>query len=437
LKETTFSKNELYTVETNGYSSDGSAVARLDGYIIFVKGGISGEKYNIRLTEISKTYARAEIINILDASPSRIESDCASYPSCGGCCLRHMTYEEELEFKKQKVNNALKRLGNTDIQIEKVNPSPLDSEYRNNVQYKVCTENEKTYFGFYRSGSHTVIPCTSCKLQPAEFNSIAASLCDIIGKALNEIIIRKASSTGEILCGLKLSDESNISDKINNLVFEYPMIKGIVSYNDRTKGKYSEKLLYGRPYIEDILCGKKFRISCRTFYQINPLQTENLYGNAIEFALDGNSTIGNALDLYCGIGTIGISASEYAESITGIDIIKESIINAKKNTALNNLNNTSFYCGDAKDEVEKLKKAKYHPNVIFTDPPRSGMDDKTIDIITGMSPERIVYVSCDPATMARDIKKMNDKGYFIKNAAAYDMFPRTEHCECCMLLCRK
>lgn len=437
MKENIFSKDELYTVETNGYSSDGAAVARLNGYIIFVKGGISGEKYNVRLTDISKTYSKAEIVEILKSSENRIASDCSSYPECGGCCLRHMTYDEELEVKRQKVNNALKRLGDINIEIDHVNPSPKLTEYRNNVQFKVQTTGSKTVFGFYKNSSHTVVPCDSCRIQPVEANKIASVLCEKISDPLEEIIIRKAEYTGEILCGIKCKNTPEIKYFIDILREFVPKIKGIVLYNDRNSGKYSEKVLWGRNYIEDTLCGRKFRITCRTFYQINPLQTENLYGKAIEYALDGKETIGKALDLYCGIGTIGISASKYAESIVGIEIVKESIENAKRNAIINNLENTSFFCGDAKEQVEKLKKSGYSPDVIFTDPPRSGMDDKTIDIITGMSPYRIVYVSCDPATMSRDLKKMSAKGYEVKKISAFDMFPRTEHVETVCILSKR
>ncbi len=437
MKESVFSNDKVYTVETNGYSSDGSAVARLDGFIVFIKGGISGEKYNIRLTDISKNYARAQIVDILESADSRIIPNCDSYPDCGGCDLRHMTYEEELDFKCRKVNNALQRLGEVDVQIGEVFPSPQTEFYRNNSQYKVQKLNNQSIFGFYKSSSHTVIPCNKCKIQPPEFNEIASTLCNFIGNALEEIVVRKAFSTGELLCAVKTKYDIDVKGAVCELSEKAPQLKGIISFKADKSGKYSKKVLYGIDYIEDTLCGKRFRISCNTFYQINPFQTENLYNKAIEFALDGNETIGNALDLYCGIGTIGISASDYADSIIGIDIVNESILNAKTNAALNNLNNTAFYCGDAKKEVEKLKKKGYHPDVIFTDPPRSGMDGKTIDLITDMSPSRIVYVSCNPATMARDLKKLKDREYNIKSLTAFDMFPRTEHVETVVLLSRK
>jgi len=449
-------KNDLFTVTIDGYNSEGMGVCRIDGIVVFVKGAIKGETCEIRILKVNKKLAYAKIERMITPSSARCTSDCAAYPKCGGCGLRHMTYEEELRFKERKVLDIMERIGGFSVTYEGIFGSPSEYRYRNKAQYPVRTVNGSPNYGFYRVGSHDIIPCDDCMIQTTTANEIARCVCDVM-KAKNisaydeithkgmvrHIYVRTSHDESEAICCIIANADSmpHTNFIIKTLTEQFPQLKGILlNVNKRPDNVIvgdKTLTLWGRDYIMDTLCGKTFRCSMQSFFQINHAQTNHLYAAAAEYARDGKETIGTLLDLYCGVGTVGISMASPADKLIGIEIIPEAIRDAKENAIANGLINTEFICDDAGKAAIALAKRGLRPNVVVVDPPRKGLGDDAIEIMSTLSPDRIVYISCDPATQARDAKKLIEYGYVPQKMKLYDMFPRTEHIESCMMLERK
>ena len=443
-------KNQIHTVTIGGYSSDGLGVARIDGQVVFIHGGVRGEICNVRILKVLKNIAFAKVEEILERSSQRVESDCPHYPACGGCDFRHITYAEELEAKRQHVEDCLCRLGGADITVEEILGSEEIAGYRNKSQFPVSTSGRA---GFYRARSHDVIPVTDCLLQSQESNTIAKAvegyLQDFKVAAYDErkrkgllrhIYIRTNRDGQALVClivnGNKLPEEEKLVERIRAAC---PATVGVVlNINTRDTNvilgdRY--RTLWGEDVLRDVLCDLEFSLAIPAFYQVNRPQAERLYSKAVEFAeLTERETV---LDLYCGAGTITLALAKRAGRAIGAEIVPEAIENAKENAVRNGIVNAEFFCGDAGDIAAKLARENLRPDVVVVDPPRKGLGEEVIPTIVGMAPERVVYVSCDPATLGRDVKRFSEVGYTLQKAVAVDMFPRTRHVETVVLLSGK
>ena len=455
-------KNDEFEADIIDYGTDGEGVAKIDGYTIFVKGALKGEKCKIHITKVLQTHAFANVTQIIKKSPNRKESDCATFPRCGGCTLRHINYEETLKIKQEKVQNLFdKSFKKGTIKVEQTVGMEKPFYYRNKAIYPISQDKK---VGIYASRSHNVVPIKKCKIQTIQSQEIAKYIIenweDTIydektGKGLlRNIMIRESFTTGEVMCVLVQNGTENLrinakspnleynlinSSLINNLVKKFSKIKTIVinvnKKNTNVVLSSDNIVVYGSGYITDVLGGYKFRISPNSFYQVNPIQTEKIYKMAIEKAnLNENDVM---CDLYCGIGTIGIFASKYVKKVYGIEIVPQAIMDAKENAKINNIKNIEFIEGNVENAFDKLLNNKNgkneisnndKPNAVIVDPPRKGLDSTTIQNLKKLKLEKLVYVSCNPATLVRDLKALSEV-YEIKEAIPIDNFCFSSHVE--------
>lgn len=447
-------KNDVIELEITGFSSEGSGVGHYDGQAVFVNGTAAGDTAECVIIKAKKNYAIGKLQNILKASPDRIIPDCPVFPRCGGCQYRHISYEAEKRIKTDKVRDAFKRIGHLDtVPLDAVGADSTE-RYRNKAQFPVETANGRLLAGFYAPFSHRVIDCKDCLLQPPEFADIlriAAKWCEkykipTYDEAthkglLRHIYIRKAFNTGEIMVCLVINGDRIFKSEelISALTKANSNIKTVLlNFNTEDTnvimGK-KEKVLYGKGYIEDVLCGKRFRISPLSFYQVNHAQAEKLYNQAAEFAITPDTKV--LLDMYCGAGTIGLTMADRVNSLIGVEIVPEAIEDAKINAKLNNAENARFICADAAEAAKTLENEGIHPDTVILDPPRKGCERSLLETVVKMAPQRIVYVSCDPATLARDLAILEENGYKTQTAIPFDLFPRTVHIECVTYLIKE
>ena len=445
-------KNEIYTAQIIDYTTEGSGVCRIDGMAVFVPDSAVGDTARVKILKAAKNYAFGKIEEIIDPSPDRIEPDCEIFRRCGGCTFRHISYEAEQRFKYKRVYDALTRIGGIDGEkISDIVPAPSPAGYRNKAQLPVSVDAEGNIcVGFFSARSHRVIPLTECALQQPVFNraikaflrwanEIHPSVYDEKQHSgvLRHLYLRYAAKTGELMvCIVANADELRGEKKLIEYLCELPELKTAVLNVNKEKTNVITgnkcRNLYGSGYITDELCGLKFRISPLSFYQVNRDQAEVLYRLAAEKAdLKRGETL---LDLYCGTGTIGLSMASGAGRLIGVEIVPQAIEDAKINAAQNGIENAEFICGDAAKAAAVLNERKLKPDCIILDPPRKGCDSSLIDTVIQMSPSRVVYVSCDPATLARDVKLFEEKGHSVVNAVPVDMFPGTPHVETVVLM---
>lgn len=443
-------KNDDVLMNIEDMTNEGSSVGHYDGQAVFVNGGVTGDELIAHIIKAKKNYAVAKVVEIVSPSPFRIESDCPHFIQCGGCSFRNMTYDAELEYKQKRVENVLKRIGNIDTPVSKIIGANELNHYRNKAQYPVCIENGQLVAGFYAYKSHRIIPCPDCLLQPKEFETIIkafsqwafenkiTSYDEKTGKGiLRHIYIRKAVETGEIMVCAVINSDSLPNDA--ELVEKLKTIDGVVSVCVNVNKENTNvilgdetRIIYGNEQITDVLLGKKFVISPNSFYQVNHNQCERLYLKAAEYAeLTGDEVV---VDLYCGAGTIGLTMADKIKKLYGVEIIPQAIENAKMNARLNDIKNAEFYCSDAFEMAKVLKERSVRPDVLILDPPRKGCQAELFDVVRDMNPKRIVYVSCDPATLARDLNILEQKGFKTTAVTPVDMFPRTPHVETVALL---
>lgn len=446
-------KNDEVKLNIENMTSEGSAVGHYNGMAVFVRGAVPGDVIIAHIIKVSKRYAVATLKKIVTASPCRIESDCPVSKKCGGCSFRNMTYEEELKFKLSRVNDALKRIGHLDIEAQEIIGAEKTEHYRNKAQYPVSICDGELFAGFYAYKSHRIIPCRGCKLQSEDFDLCLDAFAEWIEKSnissydentgkgyLRHIYLRKAFATGEIMACAVVNGKELINEKtliealckienVKSICFNINTDKSNVILSDNTK------IVWGSDTVTDVLLGKKFVISPNSFYQVNHDQCEKLYTKAIEFAQpNGGETV---IDLYCGAGTIGLSMADRVKTVFGIEIVQSAVENAKRNAKINNITNAEFFCGDAYEGAKELEKRKIKADIIVLDPPRKGCQRELIDLIAKMKPEKIVYVSCDSATLARDLAILEEKNYKTQKVCAVDMFPRTPHVETVCLMSKK
>lgn len=413
-----------------------------------------GDVADVRIVKVNKSYAYGIIEKLTLPSPDRIDIDCTSFKQCGGCAYRHISYEAELKIKCKQTFDCLERIGGFNFAEKPIIASPNEKMYRNKAQYPVAPdENGRCTAGFYSRRSHRITDCSMCMLQPSEFNDILNEVISFANNngilpynektgagLLRHVYIRKAVATGEIMVCLVVNGKKlPCADKlVNSLSARFADIASIY-LNINTKrsnvilGNECVKL-YGKDFITDILCGVKIQISPLSFYQVNHDGAERLYGLVKEYAELSKSDF--LLDLYCGAGTIGLSMASEVKKLVGVEVIPDAVKNAEANAKLNGFENCKFICADASQAAERFAKQGEKPDVIVLDPPRKGCDEVCLDAVVTMSPKRIVMVSCNPATLARDLKYLAQNGYEPTKACAVDMFPRTTHTECVVLMSR-
>lgn len=445
-------EGQVRRVRVNNCTAEGDGVARVEGMAVFVHGALRGELADIMIEHVGHSAAWAGIKQIVEPSPARREPDCPYYVNCGGCCFRHASYGEELDVKRQRVEDALRRIGGVDITIDTIHGAASPDRYRNKAQFPVA---EGPKVGFYRPRTHHVVDIKDCLLQPPQCSALAEALRQWMRRRgvrayderRHEGLVRhlyiRTNRAGEALCclvvnalaGQALPFEEELAA---GLRANLPSLAGaVINYNAaRTNVVLGRDLrvLWGRDWLEDTLCGLTFRISPRSFYQVNRDQCETLYGLAAEFAgLTGAETV---LDLYCGIGTISLILARRAGRVIGVEVVPEAVEDARENARRNGIQNADFWCGDASGAAARLLDQGLRPDVAVVDPPRKGLAEDVVDTIAAMGPDRVVYVSCDPATLARDVKRFAARGYGVRRAEAVDMFPRTGHVETVCLLSR-
>lgn len=440
-------EGQLCRLVIDGYASDGAGVARLDGMVVFVQGGIRGEACDVRLTHVGRSALWGRVEEVVNPSPARIFPRCLHYTKCGGCQFRHMNYAEELEAKRIRVEDALRRLGGAEIHVSAILGAEQVDRYRNKAQFPVA---KGPRIGFYRPRSHDVIDVDDCLLQGEAAARLRGAVKEWMAEysipAYNERtftgLVRhvyvRTNRAGRSLCCLLVNGRGvpREVELVRALRRAEPNLAGIVlgvneKHNNVILGD-SYRTLWGEDFLSDTLCGLTFRLSVPSFYQVNPAQTEVLYGKALEFAgLTGAETV---LDLYCGIGTISLVMARKAGMVWGAEVVPQAVDDAIANARRNHIENARFLCADAGEAARYLEGEGVRPDVVCVDPPRKGLAEDVVDTIADMGPQRVVYVSCDPGTLGRDVKRFAGRGYTLKKAVAVDMFPRTAHVETVVLL---
>lgn len=447
-------KNQIFTAEITGCTSQGLGVARFEDRAVFVKGAIPGEICSIKLIKITKTAVYGRLMEVVTASSHRTEPVCPHFGRCGGCDLMHMDYTLEAELKRQRVADALRRIGGVNLDALAITPAPTDAGYRNKAQFPVAMTETGPAAGFFRARSHDLIPVTHCHIQPPEADAVSNAVLrwmdayhilpydEATGRGyIRHIFVRKAVVTGQLMvCIIANSEKLPKGDKLVEALREVLPNLTTVLHNVNTRpGNVilgtTYHTLFGPGYIEDELCGLTFRLSPASFYQVNHHQAQVLYEKAIALAdLHGTETV---LDLYCGTGTITLAMAKTAGTVIGVEVVEQAIEDARENAQRNGIQNARFFCADAGQAAKKLASEGTRPEVITVDPPRKGLSPEVIDAMVEMGPNRIVYVSCDPATLARDVKLLVEKGYRFVTAEAVDLFPRTKHVESIALLTKE
>ncbi len=440
-------KNDTVRAVIEGYSAEGLGIARVEGQVVFVHRALRGEDCDILLLKVLKNAAFGKVTAIHGQSPHRREPDCPYFGRCGGCDFRHMDYEEELCAKESRVRDALVRLGGSAGELEPIVPAPAVDRYRNKSQYPIGAEGT---VGFYKARSHRVIPVERCLLQKEEADAAAEALrayiaaCEVpcydeaAGSGLLRHLYVRTNRRGEsLVClvvnGAKLPQEERLTAIFRE---KLPRMTGLVLNENTRPGSaiLGERCrtLWGQAEVHDTLCGLDFALSVPSFYQVNRDQAEVLYETALRYAdLSGTETV---LDLYCGAGTITQVLSARAGRVIGCEIVPQAIENARAAAARNGVRNAEFFCGDASAVAAELARQGLRPDVITVDPPRKGLTPEVIEAVAGMAPRRVVYVSCDPGTLGRDVKRFAQLGYTLRRACPVDMFPRTAHVETVALL---
>ena len=439
-------KNNIYTACIEGYSSEGLGIARIDGQVVFVHGAVRGELCRVLVMKVLKNAAFGKVTELLEPSPERREPDCPYYGRCGGCDFRHLSYREELWAKRQRVQDALTRLGGSDVEVEEILGAADPLYYRNKSQYPVSAGK----VGFYRARTHDVVDIERCLIQKPQADAAATALRDYMrdfavpsydektGRGLLRHLYVRTNRRGEsLVCvlanGERLPHEEELVGRLRRAVPDcVGVVLGVNTRRGNTILGERYRTLWGADTLEDELCGLTFRLSVPSFYQVNRDQAEVLYRKAVEYAgLTGGELV---VDLYCGAGTITQVMAGGAGRVIGAEIVPEAIEDARENARRNGIENVEFFCGDAAQLAADFAGRGLRPDVICVDPPRKGLAPEVIAAAAQMAPQRVVYVSCDPGTLGRDVKRFAEYGYRVQRAAACDLFPGTRHVETVVLL---
>ena len=444
-------KNDRLSVYIEDLTHDGAGVAKVDGYPLFIQGGLPNEQAEVHVVKTLKNYGFAKIVKIEVPSPDRVEPECGIYAQCGGCQLQHLSYDGQLKWKEKMVRNVMERIGKIDAPVLPVKGMEKPWNYRNKAQIPFGLNGDVPIAGFYKTKSHAIVDTDRCLIQTPEADAILEGLKPQLWKLgikpyneetkqgmLRHVVVRKARATDEVMVVLvtkkrKFPQAEVAIGLIRKLV---PNVKSIMqNINAETTNVIfgNETVnLWGQDTIEDHIGDIRFEISARSFYQVNPIQTEVLYKQALDYAkLTGEETV---IDAYCGIGTISLFMAKKAKYVMGVEIVPQAIEDAKRNAKLNGLDNTYFEAGPAEEVIPRWYKEGKTADVLMVDPPRKGCDEALLNTILEQRPKRIVYVSCNPSTLARDLRILEDGGYKTQEVQPVDMFPHTTHCECCAWL---
>ena len=488
-------KNQIYEAVVSDYTAEGQGVAKVEGCAVFLPNAIAGETYRVRIEKVGKTWAAGKIVEILEKSPHRVNRECPVAKLCGGCDFWHMDYEEESRLKADRVKQCLNRIGGENLTEVPILSAPTCYGYRNKAQYPVSAEivkpkktchpeqakrvegsshnrrcqdsstplrvaqNDKifqsgrVFAGFFKAGTHQVVENEKCLILPQETDRVKRIVIDYVnhyrisaydettGKGLlRHIYVRRGAVSRQVLVCLVINGRKlpHGEDLVKRLQAVPGFTSLVLSVNTKAGNTVLGEefiTLHGPGYIEDTLCGLKFRLSARSFYQVNHHQAQRLYDAAIAQAeITKNDLV---LDLYCGVGTITLAMARAAGKVIGVEVVERAVLDAKENAKRNGIENAEFFCGDAGKAALDLEQKGIRPDVVVVDPPRKGLNADTIEALHRMSPRRIVYVSCDPATLARDVALLKARGYVLKNAQAADLFPRCSHIESIVCLTKE
>lgn len=438
-------KNKVYQATICDYTAEGQGIAKIEGCVVFIPNAIAGERCSIRIEKAQKTWATGKIVDILEKSPHRINRECPVAKLCGGCDFWHMDYEEETRLKAERVRQALERIGGEPLERIPILAAPDCHNYRNKAQYPVSSQKSRVYAGFFKAGTHQVVENDRCLILPAETDQIKKLVIDYVNHyrisaydetthkgLLRHIYVRRGAVFGEILVclvvnGRKLPHPETLIEKLKTVPGFTTLVLSVNTKQGNTVLGDTCIPLYGPGYIQDTLCGLTFRLSPHSFYQVNHHQAQRLYEAAITQAQITKEDL--VLDLYCGVGTITLAMAKAAGKVIGVEVVEQAVADARENAARNGIDNVEFFCGDAGKAALELETRGIRPDVVVVDPPRKGLNADTVEALSLMHPRRIVYVSCDPATMARDVALLKERGYRLHSAQAADLFPRCSHVE--------
>jgi len=451
-------KNKEYIVKIDSLGYEGEGVAKIDRYPIFIPGALKGETVKVEIIKAKKNYAYGKLVEILESCDERIEPTCSNYEKCGGCTLMHLSYKGQLDFKFDRVKDCIKKIAGLDEKIVKY-PLGMESEYRyrNKSIFSVALVEDKVAIGFFSEKTHEIINMDTCFLQDQEADKIIKVIREWMEKyeitpakkdglfydqgLIRNIMIRKGFRTNEVMVVLVTTDQEipykhELISELNKEVINVKSVVQNINSKDTNLVLGDTCItLWGEDHISDFIGDYKFNISPLSFFQVNPIQTEVLYNKALEYAsLNGDEVV---FDAYCGAGTITLFLSQNAKKVYGVEIVEQAIENAQTNAKQNQITNSEFYVGKAEKIIPQLINDGVKPDVIVVDPPRKGCDAKLLDAIGKAKPKRVVYVSCDPSTLARDLKYLGSLGYESIEVQPVDMFPMTKHVETCVLLQRK
>jgi len=446
-------KNQIYEATVTDYTAEGQGVAHIDGCAVFLPNSIAGEVYKVRIEVAKKNWAAGKIVEIIEKSPHRCNRECPVAKLCGGCDFWHMDYEEETRLKAERVRTCLNRLAGENLEKVDILSAPTCYGYRNKAQYPVASKKGRAYAGFFKAGTHEVVENKRCLILPAETDTVKDAVMDYVNQfritaydevshtgLLRHIYVRRGAVSKQILVCLVVNGRK--LPRIEELLKRLQKIPGFTTLVLSVNTKKGNAVLgdefitlHGPGYIEDTLCGLNFRLSPRSFYQVNHHQAQRLYEAAISQAeITKNDTV---LDLYCGVGTITLCMASAAGKVIGVEVIPQAVEDARDNARRNGIENAEFFCGDAGAAALELEKQGIKADVVVVDPPRKGLNADTIEALARFAPRRIVYVSCDPATLARDVALLKERGYVLKNALAADLFPKCSHIESIVTLIRE
>jgi 23S rRNA (uracil1939-C5)-methyltransferase len=438
-------------MEITGMAHEGQGVGRVNGLAVFVEGALKGEKVLARIEKVSKNYAISRVEKIIVPSPERVEPPCPYAEKCGGCSLQHLSYKGQLDFKTQKVKDNLERIGHIHATVLETIGMDIPFKYRNKAQYPVGKKDGRAVLGFYKKRSHELVPIRSCLIQ----HDFSWQVAELVGKwvekyqipvydevkhegLLRHVITRIGAKTGEVMVIMVINGKE--IPRLKELVDALEKnVEGLTSVYLNINTKKTNVILgeenilvYGKPYIIDFIGETKFSLSPNSFFQVNPVQVEVLYSKALEFsALTGEETV---IDAYCGIGTITLFLARKAKKVYGIELVSDAVKDARKNARLNGIENVEFIEGAAEEVMPRLLTQGVRADIIVMDPPRRGCEEGLLEAAVQMNPSRMVYVSCNPATLARDLRFLEDRGYKTEVVQPVDMFPFTHHVECVALM---
>ena len=445
-------KNKIYEAVITDYTTEGQGVARIDGCAVFIPNAIAGEKCTVRIEKVGKTWAAGKMVEILERSEHRINRVCPVAKLCGGCDFHHMDYAEELRLKAERVRQCLNRLGGENLEKVEILGAPETTCYRNKAQYPVSAKNGRAFAGFFKAGTHQVVENDRCGILPVEMDQVKDTVIHWMNRnhvsaydeiahqgLLRHIYVRRGAISGQVLVCLVINGQT--IPKASALIDDLKKIPGFTTLVLSVNTKKGNTVLgadmitlFGPGYIEDTLCGLQFRLSPHSFYQVNHAQAQRLYEAAISQA--GITRDDTVLDLYCGVGTITLCMAKAAGKVIGVEVVPQAVEDARANAVRNGIDNAKFFCGDAGEAALALEQQGIQADVVGVDPPRKGLNADAIEALARFAPRRIVYVSCDPATLGRDVALLKERGYRVQNALAADLFPRCSHVESVVCLVR-